>query len=151
MDVFELLKQDHQKVSGIFQRIEATADASQRQQLFGQLKQELDLHAQVEETILYPALKQAAQTRSLTMEAYEEHQEVKDLLAEIEQTPPDDEEWTALVTELKESVEHHVDEEEGEMFPQAREVLGQQTLAEVGARMMQEKQNQLQQKTAAAS
>ena len=135
MNVFELLKQDHQKVSGIFQRIEAASGAGERQQLFVQLKQELDLHAQVEETILYPALKQADETRNITLEAYEEHQEVKDLLAEIQQTPPDDEEWTALVMELRESVEHHVEEEEGEMFAQARDVLTEEQIDEISQRV----------------
>ena len=149
MNVFELLKQDHQKVSGIFQQIEAaeTDAAEQRTQLFTQLKQELDLHAHVEETILYPALKQASETRSITLEAYEEHQEVKDLLAEIEQTPVGDEEWDALVAELKESVEHHVEEEEGEMFPQAREVLSQAQIDEISQRVEAAKQ----QKSASAS
>ena len=140
MNVFELLKQDHQKVSGIFQQIEAADAAGQRTQLFAQLKQELDLHAHVEETILYPALKQSAETRSITMEAYEEHQEVKDLLAEIEQTPVDDEEWDALVLELKESVEHHVEEEEGEMFAQARDVLSQEQIDEISQRIETAKQ-----------
>jgi iron-sulfur cluster repair protein YtfE (RIC family) len=135
MNVFELLKQDHQKVSGIFQRIEAASATAERQQLFVQLKQELDLHAQVEETILYPALKQAEETRNITLEAYEEHQEVKDLLAEIQQTPPDDEEWTALVMELRESVEHHVEEEESEMFAQARDVLTEQQIDEISQRV----------------
>jgi iron-sulfur cluster repair protein YtfE (RIC family) len=135
MNVFELLKQDHQKVSGIFQRIEAASATAERQQLFVQLKQELDLHAQVEETILYPALKQAEETRNITLEAYEEHQEVKDLLAEIQQTPPDDEEWTALVMELRESVEHHVEEEESEMFAQARDVLSEQQIDEISQRV----------------
>lgn len=150
MDVFELLKQDHQKVSGIFQQIQAATGpnaADERTQLFRELKQELDMHAHVEETILYPALKQSAETRSITMEAYEEHQEVKDLLTEIEQTPVKDEEWDTLVLELKESVEHHVEEEEGEMFAQARDVLSPEQIDEIGQRIEAAKQ----QKTASAS
>jgi iron-sulfur cluster repair protein YtfE (RIC family) len=150
MDVFELLKQDHQKVSGIFQQIQAATgpnSADERTQLFGQLKQELDLHAHVEETILYPALKQPAETRNITMEAYEEHQEVKDLLTEIEQTPVGDEEWDTLLMELKESVEHHVEEEEGEMFAQARDVLSPEQIDEISRRIEAAKQ----QKTASAS
>ncbi len=142
MDVFELLKQDHQKVSGIFQQIEAAgADASeQRTQLFTKLKQELDLHAHVEETFLYPVLKQADETRSITTEAYEEHQEVKDLLAEIAQTPVNDEEWDTLIGELKENVEHHVEEEEGEMFTEARDVLRQEQIDEITQRVQAAKQ-----------
>ena len=149
MDVFELLKQDHRKVSGIFQQIEAAGagDAAERTQLFAQLKQELDLHAHVEEAFLYPVLKESAETRSIALEAYEEHQEVKDLLAEIEQTSVDDEEWNALVMELKDSVEHHVEEEEGEMFAQARDVLTQEQIDEIGQRIEAAKQ----QKSASAA
>ena len=149
MDAFELLKNDHAKVSSLFDRIEPATDATTRQQLFTQLKQELTIHAHIEETILYPALKAASETRELTEEAYEEHQEVKDLLAELEATPPDSEEWSDMIMELRENVEHHVEEEEGEMFTKAREVLSEQQLNEIGARMSAEKQQQ--QKAAAAS
>ena len=142
MDAFEMLKNDHAKVSSIFDRLEPATDAATRQQLFTQLKQELDIHAHIEETILYPALKQAAETRDITEEAYEEHQEVKDLLAELQATPPDSEEWGDMILELRENVEHHVEEEEGEMFTQAREVLSEQQINEIGARMAAEKQQQ---------
>jgi iron-sulfur cluster repair protein YtfE (RIC family) len=140
MDAFELLKNDHAKVSSLFDRIEPATDAATRQQLFAQLKQELDIHAHIEETILYPALKAAAETRDITEEAYEEHQEVKDLLNELEATPADSEEWSDMIMELRENVEHHVEEEEGEMFTKAREVLSEQQLNEIGARMSTEKQ-----------
>ena len=149
MDAFALLKNDHAKVSSLFDQIEPATDAATRQKLFTQLKQELDVHAHIEETILYPALKAAAETRDLTEEAYEEHQEVKDLLAELEATPPDSEEWSDMITELRENIEHHVEEEEDEMFTKARQVLSEQQLNEIGAQMAAEKQQQ-QQKAATA-
>jgi hemerythrin superfamily protein len=148
MDAFELLKNDHAKVSTLFDRIEPATDATTRQQLFAQLKQELDLHAHIEETVLYPVLKGMAATRDITEEGYEEHQEVKDLLAELEETPADSEEWSDMIMELRENVEHHVEEEEGEMFTKAREVLSEQQLNDIGARLSAEKQKQ--QKAAAA-
>lgn len=148
MDAFEMLKNDHAKVSSLFDKLEPATDATTRRQLFTQLKQELDIHAHIEETILYPALKQAAETRDITEEAYEEHQEVKDLLAELQTTPPDSEEWGDMILELRENVEHHVEEEEGEMFTKAREVLSEQQINEIGARMAAEKQQQ--QKAASA-
>lgn len=150
MDAFELLKNDHAKVSTLLDKSEAATDATTRQQLFAQLKQELDIHAHIEETILYPALKGAQETSDITEEAYEEHQEVKDLLAELEATPADSEEWADLLLELKENVEHHVEEEEGEMFPKARTVLSEQQLNEIGAQLAAEKQQQ-QKATAAGS
>ncbi|MDQ1523879.1 MAG: hypothetical protein QOG00_3180 [Pyrinomonadaceae bacterium] len=148
MDAFELLKNDHAKVASLFDQLEPATDATTRQQLFAQLKQELDLHAHIEETILYPALKQAAETREITEEAYEEHQEVKDLLAELSAMPADSEEWDDLIVELRENVEHHVEEEEGEMFTHARTVLSEQQLNDISARMSAEKQ---QKQKAAAS
>jgi hemerythrin-like domain-containing protein len=140
MDAFELLKNDHAKVSSIFDQLEPATDATTRQQLFTQLKQELDVHAHIEETILYPALKAAPETSDLVEEAYEEHQEVKDLLAELEATPADSEEWGDMILELRENVEHHVEEEEGEMFTKAREVLSEQQINEIGTRLAAEKQ-----------
>ena len=148
MDAFELLKNDHAKVSSLFEQIEATTDTTTRQGLFTQVKQELDVHAHIEETILYPVLKQAAETREITEEAYEEHQEVKDLLAKLAATPADSEEWSDMIVELKENVEHHVEEEESEMFPKARTVLSAEQITDIGAKLAAEKQQKL--KAAAA-
>ncbi len=144
MNVFDLLKQDHQKVSNIFEQLESSDGiaSSQRQALFTQLKQELEIHAHVEETILYPVLKQVSETREITVEAYEEHQEVKDLLAELEAMPIDDEEWNDTLLELKSNVEHHVDEEENEMFERARTVLSPGQIDDIGNRIEEAKRQQ---------
>jgi iron-sulfur cluster repair protein YtfE (RIC family) len=142
MDVFTLLKTDHEKVSGIFDKLEETTEraAKTREELFAQLKQELDVHAHIEETILYPALKEASQTREITVEAYEEHAEVKELLARIEQTPPGEAKWTDLVAELRHNVEHHVDEEESELFDAARDVLSGAQIDDITRRVQEAKQ-----------
>jgi hypothetical protein len=150
MNAFELLKKDHEKVSGILEKLDATTErgVKTREELFTQLKTELDIHAQIEEQILYPVLKEAKETKDITLEAYEEHGVVKQLLAELEAMPKDDEMWGAKLTVLKENVEHHVEEEEGEMFKSAREVLSREEIEELGARLQEAKQ---QQKTMAAS
>ena len=152
MDAFELLKTDHRKVSDLFDQIEPTTDrdAAARRELFSRLKTELDVHAHVEETILYPRLKQAAETKEITTHAYEEHQEVKDLLKEIQSMPPDGEKWMEKVRELRKNVEHHIREEENKMFSEAREVLSGQEVEEIGDRLHEEKQRQLKQMSAAA-
>ncbi|MBA3322367.1 MAG: hemerythrin domain-containing protein [Pyrinomonadaceae bacterium] len=150
MDVFELLTNDHRKVSAIFEQLEQTSDVTTRQTLFAQVKQELDLHAYVEETLFYPKLKEAAETREIILEAYEEHQEVKDLLTEMQGLSPDGDEWSDLLQELKESVEHHVDEEENEMFPQAREVLSASEIDQLGTQIEAAKQQQKQKASSAA-
>lgn len=144
MDAFELLKKDHEKVSGIFEKLDSTTErgVKTREELFTQLKQELDVHAHIEETILYPVLKESDETEDITLEAYEEHSVVKQLLAELEAMPKDDESWGAKLTVLKENVEHHVEEEEGDMFKSARKVLSQEQIDGIGARMEAAKQEQ---------
>lgn len=141
MDVFEFLKTDHEKVSGIMEKIDETTErgVKTREELFAQLKNELDLHAQLEEQLFYPALEDADETRDITLEAYEEHNLVKQLLSELEAEPKDDEQWTAKFTVLKENVEHHVEEEEGELFKKARKVLSKEQREEIGRRIEEAK------------
>ena len=141
MDVFELLKADHEKVSGIMEKIDETTErgVKTREELFTQLKGELDLHAQLEEEYFYPAIEEADETRDITLEAYEEHTLVKQLLAELEAEPKDAEQWTAKFTVLKENVEHHVEEEEGELFKKARRVLGKEKSEEIGNQIQEAK------------
>ena len=144
MDAFELLKKDHEKVSGIFEKLDATTErgVKTREELFTQLKQELDVHARIEETILYPVLKEAKETEEITLEAYEEHNVVKQLLAELDELSKEDETWGAKLTVLKENVEHHVEEEEGEMFQSARQVLTEEQIDLLGVEMEREKERQ---------
>lgn len=141
MNAFELLKTDHKKVSGIFEELEPTTERAvkTREELFTKLKQELDVHAHIEETIFYPVLKREAETRDITLEGFEEHHVIKMLLAELDAMPVGSEQWTAKLKVLKENVEHHVEEEEGEMFKSAREVLSKEQIEELGTRMEAEK------------
>jgi len=144
MDAFELLKSDHEKVAGILNKIEGTTERAlkTREELFTQLKTELDIHAAIEEKIFYPVLEKAEASRDITLEAFEEHRLVKQLLAELESGSKDDETWTAKFTVLKENIEHHVEEEEGEMFKQARKVLSKAEIEELGTRMEKAKGEQ---------
>lgn len=137
MNAYDLLKEDHKKVADIFEKLEPTTERAlkTREELFRKLNSELEVHAAVEEQIFYPVLKEAAETRDITFEAFEEHRIVKELLKELNSTPKDSEEWTAKLTVLKENVEHHVEEEEGEMFKKARKVLTDEEAEELGTRM----------------
>ena len=142
MDPFELLKKDHAKVATLFEQIEsASEDAKMR--IFRQLKEELDVHAHIEEAIFYPALEGEKETREITLEAYEEHRVVKDLLSQLDAATSADEEWEARLTVLKENVEHHVEEEEGELFDKANDVLTGEQADDLGARMESEKNRKL--------
>src|SRR4030095_5966552 len=141
MNAFEVLNADHEKVAGIMEKFDQSTERASktREELFTQLKNELDLHAQIEEQIFYPALEDKEETRDMTLEAYEEHDLVKQLLSELESEPKDDEKWTAKFTVLKENVEHHVEEEEGELFKKARSVLSKDEIEELGNRLQEAK------------
>ena len=150
MNAFTLLKADHKKVAGILEKIDATTErgVKTREELFTQLKTELDVHAQIEETIFYPAIENADETRDITLEAFEEHRLVKQLLGELEAMDKGDEQWTARFTVLKEQIEHHVEEEEDDMFPKAKKVLGEEEAEALGTRLEEAKTQEL--KAAAA-
>ena len=151
MNAFQLLKEDHKKVDGLFKQLEPTTERAEktRTELFARLKDELDVHARVEETIFYPAIKQEAETREIVLEGFEEHHVVKMLLKELEALPVDTEQWTAKLKVLQENVEHHVEEEEGEMFQKARQVLTEEQINRLGERMEEEKKR-LQEQTKSA-
>lgn len=137
MNAYDLLKEDHKKVSDIFEKLEPTTERAlkTREELFSKLESELEVHAAIEEQIFYPALKQAAETRDIVLEGLEEHRVVKTLLKELGSSPKDTEQWTAKLTVLKENVEHHVEEEEGEMFKKAKTVLTDEQAEDLGAKM----------------
>jgi hemerythrin-like domain-containing protein len=145
MDALKLLKEDHEKVKKLLSDIESTTERAvkTRTSELARLKQELTIHEAIEEEIFYPALKDHAKTREIALEAYEEHGVVDMIMSEIEQTPVEDETWMAKFTVMKENLEHHIEEEEGEMFKQARQVFDKETLEELGEQMQARKQSGL--------
>jgi hypothetical protein len=138
MDAFSLLKADHQKVAGLFEQLES-AGGQGKLRVFEQIKAELELHAHIEEKIFYPALEKPEETHDLTLEAYEEHDVVKKLLRELSRARTANEDWEAKAKVLQENVEHHVEEEENELFPKAEAALGDEAIERLGARMETEK------------
>ena len=142
MNAFQLLKNDHKIVSDLFDKIESSSGRA-KTQLFTRLKSELDVHASVEEKIFYPALENKQESREITLEAYEEHKVVKDLLAELANGSAADEEWDAKLKVLRENVDHHVEEEEGELFDKADDVLSDEDIERLGSEMETEKSRQL--------
>jgi Hemerythrin HHE cation binding domain len=142
MDALGLLKEDHDKVKKLLEQGESTTERAvkTREELFDKIKGELTVHEAIEEEVLYPALKEFAQTKEIVLEAYQEHHVVDVILGELEATPVDDETWAAKFTVMKENLEHHIEEEEDEMFKQAREVLDESELKKLGDRMAARKQ-----------
>jgi hemerythrin superfamily protein len=122
----DMLKADHQKVRDFFQQYKAANDQAAKQQIAEQVFVELETHAQIEEMVFYPAFEEAAdeEGKQLIEEARQEHQTVKDLIAELREVH--DEEFEVRFRELMQNVEHHVQEEEAEMFPEAQEILAGQ-------------------------
>jgi len=123
-DATALLQRDHAEVKKLFKQYEkladAEADGAEREELAAQICAMLTVHATIEEEIFYPAARAAEIDADLLDEANVEHASAKDLIAQIESMSPDDELYDAKVSVLGEYVDHHVQEEEGEMFPKCR-------------------------------
>ena len=147
-DAISLLKADHKKVKGLLEELEKTTErgAKKRTKLLNQIETELRVHTNIEETIFYPAFLAAVkkkEDREMYFEALEEHHVVKGVLPDIQATDPGSERFGAKAKVLKELVTHHAKEEEKEMFPEAKKVLDQEQLIELGARMAAKKKELL--------
>ena len=145
MDALSLLKSDHDKVKKLLSDGEETTERAEktRTELFATLKQEMLVHERIEEEIFYPALKQHPKAQEIVLEGFEEHHVVDEIMGELEQTPVTDETWAAKFKVMKENIEHHIEEEEGEMFKQARQIFSRSELEELGTRMEQLKREAL--------
>jgi predicted DNA-binding protein len=143
MDALALLKADHDKVKKLLTDLDSTTErgVKTREELFARIKSELTVHEIIEEEILYPALKDHPRARDIVLEGYEEHHVVDVLLGELEGLDVADETWGAKAKVMKENVEHHIEEEEGEMFSHAREVFDREELVELGDRMAARKKS----------
>ena len=140
MNAIELLKADHKVVEGLFKKVEGS-DATEHPELFIQIKAELDAHAQIEESIFYPALQEEGDKAlvELTSEALKEHAQTKVFLGELGAVVSDTHKFEPLLLKLIEDVRHHVEEEEGEMFPSVEDQFDDETLENWGLQMQAEK------------
>lgn len=135
MDVFRLLKQDHKEVRALFKKLQAARAAKARAKGLQQLQEALTLHIEAEEQIVYPWLRDQKRFRRTIGEAYEEHHVATNLLQELTQTPVEEERWGSKLTVLKEIVEHHVQEEEKELFPEAGRAFAKDEVKAIGQRV----------------
>src|SRR6186713_1645906 len=124
MDAIALLKADHDKVKKLLNELETTTErgVKTRAELFSTIKGELTVHEIIEEEIFYPELKAHPKARDIVLEGFQEHHVVDLLMGELESLDVSDEAWGAKAKVMKENVEHHMEEEEGEMSKQARAV-----------------------------
>lgn len=136
-DPIVLLESDHRRFEQLLKAGEETTERAvkRRTELLTMLTDALTVHEAIEERILYPALKPHEEATDIVLEGYQEHHVADLVLKELHQLDRDDETWGAKFKVLKESLEHHIQEEEREMFRIARAVLAREELTDLGARM----------------
>jgi hemerythrin-like domain-containing protein len=142
MNALDLLKEDHDRIKPLLAEIKETTERAEktRSELFSRIKSELSVHEIIEEEIFYPALKSHPKAKEIVLEGYEEHDVVSRLMGELDGMDATDEMFGPKVTVMAENVEHHIEEEEGEMFTQARRVFDADELDQLGERMARRKE-----------
>ena len=140
MNALEVLKEDHDRVARLFQKVKANEDGDNLD-IATQISLELQAHAHVEETVFYPALLENGDEdlQKIVNEGIEEHRQIHTLLGELAGSKEWTEQLQAKLTVLMEDVEHHVQEEEGEMFPLIRDQFDEEWLADIGTDMEEDK------------
>jgi len=137
MDIITRLKDEHAAHRKLFARMRDTAPRAEvtRARLLAELARELRVHMRFEEDTLFPAIKPKAdkETRAQTLECYAEHEAARATLHELENTPLKDEMWEAWLKVLAEELEHHMEEEEDDLFPQARKLIDRSRLEAMNA------------------
>ena len=134
MDALDLIKQDHKRLRKLLEQT-LEAEGAQREERLDHLRTELVAHERMEEEVLYPRLRDEKKAHEIVLEAYEEHHVADVILDELLDVPPETDLWKAKVKVLKENVEHHMDEEEDELFKGARASLDREELNRLGERM----------------
>ena len=135
----QMIRQDHKKVEGLFRKVEQTKGAQAKRRLAESAMAELEIHAALEEEIFYPAVKKEVDDgSSMVQEAIQEHQTVKQLIAELKGMGEANDEFESQFSQLVENVQHHVEEEENEMLPKVED--GELDLNSLGAEMAQRRQ-----------
>lgn len=142
-DAVAMLREDHKKVSALFEEFEKARSDRRKKEIVATICQELTVHTALEEEIFYPAVKAALKDKELVPEAVVEHASVKDLIAQVRDQEPGGEEYDAKVKVMGEFVKHHVKEEQTEMFPKAKKATALD-LVELGEQMQARKQELMQ-------
>ena len=139
MNALDLLKKQHEEVSKLFKKYDKLGEdaGEEKQELFEQLADRLAAHATIEEKFFYPSIKSEG-TEDIVREALEEHLSVKRLISDLLDLEPDDEAFDAKMQVLREQIEHHVEEEEDEMFKKVRKECSKEQLEDLGLQMEDE-------------
>jgi hemerythrin-like domain-containing protein len=150
MDAITLLTNDHDEIKQVLKQIRETNEdeTRERRDLFEKARRLLTVHEVIEEEIFYPTLEQHPKAKDMVLEGFEEHDVVNHIMGELEGMPYDDEHWGPTAKVMTENVEHHIGDEEKEMFPKARQVFDEQELEQLGKAMAERKQEALKQESA---
>ncbi len=148
MDIYEYLEKDHRAVKELIEKLLSANDNKEKQRLFDKIRNELSLHADTEEETFYKALQEngGKQLQKKEEHAEHEHDEIRQYLAQCEGEELDSEEWLIAFGQLKHAVEHHVEEEEGEIFEKSRKVISgkeAEILAETMDSLKQQRKSEL--------
>lgn len=137
MDVYDAIKRQHDASRQILQQLSDTTTRAEktRRQLFDTFKRDLWAHNKVEEAVFYSVLRHHKDVRDEALEAFAEHHVLNSLLEELESTPVSNDNWTAKFSALKELLEHHMKEEEGEVFGMARKILSAEQANDMGKKL----------------
>ncbi|MBF5043856.1 hemerythrin domain-containing protein [Aggregicoccus sp. 17bor-14] len=136
MNAIDLLKAQHDEVEKLFEKYEKLGEDadSEKRKLFAAIADRLSAHTAIEEQFFYPAVK-AKQTEDILRESLEEHLGAKRIIADLLEMQPSDENYDAKMKVLKEQVEHHVKEEEKDMFPKVKKIFAKEDLDALGEQM----------------
>ena len=145
----QLIKRDHKKVEGLFEKFDKAKSSDAKQRVCEQVIQEIEVHAKLEEEIFYPAVRKHLGEEDLLDEAKQEHQQAKKIIAELKKADAEDEEFDSKFAELVECIQHHVEEEEGELLPKVEE--SDMDLQGYGGEMVDRKEQLLKQTSKSAS
>ena len=136
MHIIDKLHEDHEKVESLFRKLKDTTDGAEktRADLSAKLRQELLAHSEFEENVFYPTVRERDGVGRQVKQAFEEHQEVKQMLDELDSMDPTSAEFMETVAELEAAVREHVDVEESDIFPAAKKAIGEDEGAEMARR-----------------
>lgn len=145
MTATELLMKDHQEIMSLIEELEAADDQVGTDptytETFNRLNELLNMHTRIEGEVFYPAMKEFDESRDLVREFHKDHKEFDQLLSSLSTMAPNVERFQELLSDLRDNIERHVDEEENELFPMAEELCGQSELQEMGLRMQEMKED----------
>ncbi|MCM2324157.1 MAG: hemerythrin domain-containing protein [Oligoflexia bacterium] len=138
MNALDLLKADHQKMRDLFVAFRESAGIPEKKEFFEKIRREVEMHANVEETVFYPLFNDDEELAELVAEALEDHQEMRDIIDEILDAE-EDEDFIDLMDELIDTIERHVEVEEDELFLELVESMTPTELDELGRRILETK------------